>query len=91
MVNFSFGLTSFYEKNYNEIFFFFSKNELTNIHLQIITAMPIMRTLRQRIMSTMMTRRKVEWTSASEKSSLVLFSGITVPMSTKGGSIIINH
>ena len=53
--------------------------------------MPMMRTLRQRILSTMMTSRKVKLTPANENSSGLLLSGLALKYvmgSTKGGSAI---
>ena len=65
-------------------------NGLKDFHLQIITEMPVMRTFRQTILSTIMTRRKVRFTSANENSSGGLFTGLTlsVIISTRGGSAI---
>ena len=62
------------------------------LHLQIMTEMPMMRKLMQRIMSTMLISRKVKWTPANENSSVLPFTDLTlttlVIMSTKGGSAI---
>ena len=62
---------------------------LKNIYLQIITVMPIMRTLRQRILSTMMTSRKVRLTPENENSLGLLLTGVAlkilIMVSTKGG------
>ena len=65
-------------------------NGLKDFHLQIISEMPMMRTFRQTILSTILTSRKVRFTSASENSSRGLFIGLTllVIMSTRGGSAI---
>ena len=54
--------------------------------------MPMMRTLRQRILSTMMTRRKVKLTPSNGNSSGLLFTGLALTKyvmgSTKEGSAI---
>ena len=65
-------------------------NGLKDFHLQIITEMPMMRTFRQTILSTILTSRKVRFTSASENSSGGLLTGLVllVIMSTRGGSAI---
>ena len=52
----------------------------------------MMRTLRQRILSTMMTSRKVRLTPANENSSVLLFTGLaitTLVIAITGGSAII--
>ena len=65
--------------------------QINIIHLQIVTVIPMMRTLRQRILSTMMTSRKVRLTPANENSSVLLFTGLaitTLVIVTTGGSAI---
>ena len=69
--------------------------QINIIHLQIVTVIPMMRTLRQRILSTMMTSRKVRLTPENENSSAsgLLFTGhalaTLVIVTTIGGSAII--
>ena len=66
--------------------------QINIIHLQIVTVIPMMRTLRQRILSTMMTSRKVRLTPANENSSVLLFTGLaitTLVIAITGGSAII--
>ena len=65
--------------------------QINIVHLQIMTVMPMMRTLRQRILSTMMTSRKVRLTPANENTSGLLFTGLaitTLVIVTTGGSAI---
>ena len=65
--------------------------QINIIHLQIVTVIPMMRTLRQRILSTMMIIRKLRLTPANENSSELLFTGLaitTLVIVIHGGSAI---